>query len=321
MNEMLKQISMMGVIPVVVIENPDDAPDLARSILAGEIGAIEVTLRTDSSVKAIENIAKAVPEILVGAGTVLTVEQAIAAVNAGAKFVVSPSFSPAVVAWCLENSIPVLPGCSTPADIQHAIDMGLDTVKFFPAEESGGVKKLKTFAEIYRNIKFMPTGGINEKNIVEYLSLPNVICCGGTWIAKKDVISAHKFDEITENCKNAVSAALNFQVAHVGINCEDKAEADGVSASICNAFGLAPNVRSKCTFAGTLVEVMNLKFYGTCGHVGISTPLIERAVYYLEKRGIKFNYESAGTAVDGRMSVIYLADEMGGFAFHLVRQS
>ncbi len=320
MSDIIKQVTDMGVIPVVVIENPDDAAALARAVLAGEIGAIEVTLRTDSSLKAIENIAKEVPEILVGAGTVLTAEQAKQSVAAGARFIVSPSFSPEVVSWCLENNIPVLPGCSTPADIQRAIDMGLDTVKFFPAEESGGVKKLKSFAEIFRKIKFMPTGGINEKNIAEYLALPNVICCGGTWIAKKDVISGHEFDKITENCKNAVAAALNFRLIHVGINTESKNEADGIAAQICGAFGLAPDVRDRCTFAGTMVEVMNFKFHGAKGHIGVGTPLIERAMYYLEKRGIKFNAESIGYDETGRMGVVYFADDIGGFAFHLLRR-
>lgn len=317
MHELLKEIGNIGVVPVVVIEDPANAADLARAVLAGGIGAIEVTLRTDSSVKSIENIAKEVPEILVGAGTVLTVAEAESAVKAGAKFVVSPSFSPAVVGWCLENNVPVLPGCSTPADIQQAIDMGLDTVKFFPAEESGGAKKLKSFAGIFRNIKFMPTGGINEKNIVDYLSLPNVICCGGTWIASKDMISAGKFDAITENCKKAVKAALNFEILHVGINCDSKDEATGVANNICSVFGLQPHVHEKCTFAGEMVEVMNFKFYGAKGHIGVSTPNTDRAVYYLRKQGIEFIEESAGYLADGRMNVIYLKEEIGGFAFHL----
>lgn len=306
-----------GVVPVVTIERAEDAAPLAKALAAAELPLVEVTFRTAAAEKAIGQIRDLEPGVCVGAGTVLTVEQARAAAAAGASFIVSPGFGAKVVSWCLENDMPVYPGCSTFTDVQTAIDAGLDTVKFFPAESSGGAKRLKLFGEIFSDIKFMPTGGVSNDNLFEYLSLPNVIACGGTWIAPKELISAGRFDEITSRGKAAVKTALGFSVAHVGINNGSAEEALSVAGELAGALGLPITELSGGYFAGTLLESLKHVYLGQKGHIGINTPSVERAMAYLLRRGVSFNQKSAVYDDSGKLICIYFDKEIGGFAVHL----
>ena len=192
MNPIIEQISRIGIVPVIALEDAKDAAPLAKALQRGGIGCAEVTFRTKAAQEAIRIMTKECPEMLVGAGTVLNAQQVDQAVEAGAKFIVSPGLNPATVSYCVEKKIPVLPGTANPSDIEAALSLGLDTVKFFPAEAAGGIKMIKAMSAPYGNVKFMPTGGINADNLKEYLDFEKVIACGGSWMVKKDLIKAGK---------------------------------------------------------------------------------------------------------------------------------
>jgi len=219
--DVLKTLSNIGIIPVIAIDDADKAIALCDALAEGGLPAAEITFRTAAGQEAIRRVAKERPEILVGAGTVLTVKQAEEAVAAGAKFIVSPGYFDDVVNYCVEKNIPVLPGCATPSDMTKAVNAGLKTVKFFPAEQSGGVEYLKSVAAVFP-LKFMPTGGVKTENMMDYLGFDKIACCGGTWMVKKDLINAEKWEEITKICKDAVKKMLGFYLKHIGINMENQ---------------------------------------------------------------------------------------------------
>ena len=195
----------LGVVPVVVLENTKDALPLAKALMEGGLPCAEVTFRTEAAQESIRLMAQEYPDMLVGAGTVLTTKQVDVAIEAGAKFIVSPGFDPEIVDYCLENNIPVLPGCITPSEVAQAVKRGLKVVKFFPAEQAGGIAMIKAMAAPYTMVKFMPTGGINTKNLADYLSCDKILCCGGSWMVKGDMIKAGEFDKITAMTKEAVA--------------------------------------------------------------------------------------------------------------------
>ena len=195
------------IVPVVKINDASKAPDLARALLAGGLSVIELTFRSATAADAIRAGCREVPELTVCAGTVLTPEQAQQAVDAGAQAIVSPGTNEEVVRWCLHRGIPVIPGVATPTEAEACIRMGLDVLKLFPAETVGGVGMLKALAGPYSYLRFMPTGGISLKNLPDYLALPNVLCCGGSWIAPEKRIDAGEFGEITRLAREAAAVA------------------------------------------------------------------------------------------------------------------
>lgn len=202
--DIYKKIEELKVVPVVVIDDEKDAKDLAKALCDGGLPCAEVTFRTKAAKGAIEIMTKEYPDMIVGAGTVLSVEQAKEAIAAGAKFIVSPGFDDAVVDYCIENKIPVFPGCITPTEIIRAINKGLEIVKFFPAEQFGGISTIKALSAPFTGMKFMPTGGISLSNINDYLSVKSVIACGGSFMVKKDLIAAGRFDEIEKLTRETV---------------------------------------------------------------------------------------------------------------------
>jgi len=203
MAEALATLSRIGLVPVITIDSPRDAVPLAEALLDGGIGCAEVTFRTPSGGEAIHGISSTCGELLVGAGTVLTVEQAEQATQAGARYVVAPGFDPAVVDWCQAHNVPVIPGVATPTEISMALARGLDLLKFFPAEAMGGVQMLRALSAPFASVRFVPTGGITAANLPQYLALPNVAACGGSWMAKESMISAGKFTEIARLSRQA----------------------------------------------------------------------------------------------------------------------
>ncbi|MHC4791824.1 MAG: bifunctional 4-hydroxy-2-oxoglutarate aldolase/2-dehydro-3-deoxy-phosphogluconate aldolase [Planctomycetota bacterium] len=203
MQEKFETALKLRIIPVVAIHDAEHAENLADALTAGGLPCAEITFRTDAAAEAINKIA-ARDDVIVGAGTVLKIEQVKQAVEYGACFIVSPGFSPKVVQYCIENDIPVTPGVSTPTDIQVAHEFGLDIVKFFPAEAFGGLKTLKAMSAPYQMMKFIPTGGIGPQNVLEYLKHPKVPACGGSWMVKSNLISNQQFDEITRLSREAV---------------------------------------------------------------------------------------------------------------------
>lgn len=200
-----------AVVPVVVLNDADDAVPLADALIKGGLPCAEVTFRTDAAEESIRRICESFPDMLVGAGTVLTTEQVERAYKAGAKFIVSPGFDPEIIDCCISIGLPVLPGCITPSEIAQAVKRGLKVVKFFPAEQSGGVAMIKAMAAPYSMVKFMPTGGISTKNLADYLSCDKILCCGGSWMVKEDLIKSGSFDKITDMTKEATALARSIR--------------------------------------------------------------------------------------------------------------
>ena len=204
MNEVLEKIQKIGIVPVVVLNDAKDAAPLAKALCDGGLPCAEVTFRTEAAEESIRIMAEQFPQMLVGAGTVLTTEQVDRAVAAGAKFIVSPGLNPKVVKYCIEKGVPVTPGTANPSDVEQAIELGLEVVKFFPAEPAGGLKYIRAIAAPYTMMKFMPTGGINPQNVREYLAYDRIAACGGSWMVKNTMIENNEFDRIEELVKEAV---------------------------------------------------------------------------------------------------------------------
>ena len=206
MNEVFEKIRALRLVPVVKIENSQDAVSLGRALLNARLPIAEITFRTAAAEAAIRALTAELPDLLVGAGTVLSVDQVKSAVDAGARFMVAPGFNPTVVDYCVEHNISVVPGVNNPSQIERALERKLKVVKFFPAETSGGLPFLKAVAAPYSDILFLPTGGINLQNLLTYLSFPRVIACGGSWMVETALTSAGNFEEIERRSREAVAA-------------------------------------------------------------------------------------------------------------------
>lgn len=320
MNDIVRQISQIGIIPVIAIDNAADAVPLAKALSAGGLSAAEVTFRTEAAADAIAAIAEACPDVLLGAGTVLNVDQCKRALAAGAKFIVSPGYNPELVDYCLSVNVPVLPGCVNASDMTRAVNAGLSIVKFFPAEASGGIAFLKSLAPVFPKLSFLPTGGVNTGNLSDYMNFNRIIACGGTWMVKKDLIAGHQWDTITKICREAVDKMLALSLAHVGINCENEEAAQTVAEGFSSLLGTAPLPAALGIFVGNAVECMKAPGRGTCGHIALSTPNVDRAVYHLSRRGLEFDMDSILLDAKGNTRLIYLKNELGGFAVHLVQK-
>jgi 2-dehydro-3-deoxyphosphogluconate aldolase/(4S)-4-hydroxy-2-oxoglutarate aldolase len=280
----------------------------------------EITFRTDAAEESIRRITAALPDMLVGAGTVLTPGQADKAKAAGAKFIVSPGLNPAVVKYCQNIGMPIFPGCSSPSDIEKALELGLTCVKFFPAEQIGGIAAIKAMSAPYGNIMFLPTGGVNAKNLNDYLAFEKVIACGGSWMVDAALINAGDFAMIEALTRDAVHTMLGFELAHVGINEPDENKAGQTAKIFSDIFGFANKSGNSSIFAGNSVEVMKTPYLGFHGHIAIRANYIDRAVDYLKSSGIKFNENSAKYNDKNKLTAVYLENEIGGFAVHLVQK-
>ena len=320
MNGISSKIGSYGIVPVIKIDNIENAVPLAKSLVDGGLPVAEVTFRTACAEQAIAAISKEYPDMLIGAGTVLTTEQVDRAIGAGAKFIVSPGLNPTVVKYCVDKNVPGYPGCTSPSDIEKAIELGLSTVKFFPAEQAGGIGFIKAISAPYSNITFMPTGGISEKNLNDYLSFDKIIACGGSWMVSADLINNKEFDKITELTKEAIQKMLGFEVGHVGINANSDNEATTAANSFDKLFGFKAKVGNSSIFSSAGIEIMKSKYLGDNGHIAIKTNYINRAVFYLKEMGFEFNEESAKYDDKNKLLAIYLKDQVAGFAIHLLQK-
>jgi len=321
MNEVLEKLKKIGIVPVVKIDRAEDAVPLARALCAGGLPCAEVTFRTDAAAAAIKAMTDQFPEMCVGAGTVLNAANVDAAIEAGAQFIVSPGLNPKTVKYCIEKNIPITPGTSSPSDIEQAIELGLEVVKFFPAEQSGGLAKIKAMAAPYVNMKFMPTGGISAKNLNTYLDFDKIIACGGSWMVPGDLINAGEWDKIESLTREAVQTMLGFELVHVGINGENEEEAEKTARRFGFIFGMPVKAGNSSIFAGTALEVMKEPYIGKNGHIAIRTNYIDRAVNYLENvLKVEFNESTAKRDEKGRLKAIYIKEEIGGFGVHLVQK-
>lgn len=318
---MLKEISKIGIVPVIKINDAEKAVPLAKALIDGGLPIAEITFRTDAAEESIRRVSEAFPEMLVGAGTVLTVEQAKRAKDAGAKFIVSPGFNPKVVSWCLENGITPTPGCTSPSEIEAALELGLKAVKFFPAEQSGGIAKIKALSAPYSGLKFIPTGGISLDNLTSYITNKKILACGGSFMVKEDYINNSEWDKITELTRKSVSVMLGLEIGHIGINADSDSDAELIASRFALLFGNAQRNTSKSIFAGDLIEVMKPNTgRGKNGHIAVLTNSVDRACYHLGKQGFAFDLESAKYDDDGSLKFIYLKDEIGGFGVHLIQR-
>ncbi|GAB1482642.1 hypothetical protein MASR2M78_14580 [Treponema sp.] len=317
MHEIMKKIQGIGLVPVIKIEDAAKAVSLGKALVAGGIPVAEVTFRTAAAEDAIRAMVTQCPDLLVGAGTVINVELAKKAIAAGAKFIVSPGFNPATIDYCLEQGVPILPGASNPSLIEAGLEKGLGVFKFFPAEASGGVAMIDALSGPFGSISFVPTGGIDASNLGDYAKRSTVLAIGGSWMVKADLIAADKWDEISALCQQALTAVNGFSFAHIGLNQASEASARETVAQL-GILGFAPKEGNKSIFAASEFEVMKMPFRGSQGHLGINTYSVERALTYLERFGYK-GVEETAVLEKGRLKVIYLDKEIGGFAVHLSR--
>ena len=315
----LERLSNAAVVPVVVLDDAADAVPTAKALLAGGVDVMEITFRTAAAADSITAVAKECPDMFVGAGTVITLEQCKKAVACGAKFIVAPGYSEEVVSWCVENNVAITPGCVTPTEIMAAMSHGLKVVKFFPANVYGGLSAMKALSGPFGGIKFIPTGGVNDKNLAEYISAPFIHAVGGSWLCAKADIAAHNFDKITSLCKEARKTALGFEIAHVGVNAGDAEESLAVCRALDAAFGFGVKEGNSSNFAGSGVEVMKSPYLGKNGHIAVKTNSIPRAAAELAKNGFTLD-ESTATYKGEKMVAVYLKQEFGGFAVHLLQK-
>ena len=319
LDAVVEEFGNVGIVPVIKLDKVENAEKLAKALRDGGINCAEVTFRAKGADEVIRRMTKAYPDMFVGAGTVLTCEQADAAYAAGAKFCVAPGLNPKVVKHCLDSGIPFAPGLSSASEIEQALELGLDFVKFFPAEQAGGLQYIKAVCGPYTTMRFMPTGGINPDNLNTYLSYNKIVCCGGSWIVPSKLLDEENLEGITALCKEAIAKMLDFKVVHVGINCKDAAEAESVADKFDDAFGFAKKVGNSSVFASSYVECMKSPFRGDMGHIAISTNSVKRAVYQLKMKGYEADQSSFKYDKAGNLTVAYLKDQFGGFAVHLVQ--
>jgi len=318
MHAVLEKLGKIGIVPVIKIDDAEKAVPLARALAAGGIPCIELTFRTAQGEEAIRRISKEAPEMLAGAGTVLSTDQVDRAINAGAQFIVSPGLNPKVVSYCIKKGIPVTPGCANPSDIEQALEFGLEVVKFFPAEQAGGLDYIKAVSAPYPNLKFVPTGGINAGNIAKYISFDKTLACGSSWMASADLINAGDFDKITALSKEAVLGMLGFSVSHIGINSGNEEDAMKAAKLFNRLFGHPLKHGNSSVFTGENIEFLKTPAPGAHGHIAIRTNSLPRAIAYLERAGITFDYENAKKDPKGNITALYLKEEILGFALCLL---
>ena len=320
MNPVLERVYEIGIIPVIAFNSVDEAIPLCKALMDGGLPAAEVTFRTACAEECIRKIHQELPDMLLGAGTVLTTEQADRAMDAGASFIVAPGFDPLVTQHVIDKGGIMMPGTATAGEMQQAMNQGCEAIKFFPAEANGGVDKLKNIGAALKTAKWMCTGGVNAKNVNNYLAYPQIIAVGGTWMCKSDKIKAGAWDDITAACKEAVDVMLGLELGHIGINCADDTEALKTAELLGTLLSKAVAPGNSSIFVGNKeFEIMKKPGRGTHGHIAIKCNSIDRAVYHLSQRGVKFDMDSMVNK-NGKNIAIYLADEVAGFAIHLVQK-
>jgi 2-dehydro-3-deoxyphosphogluconate aldolase / (4S)-4-hydroxy-2-oxoglutarate aldolase len=316
--EILKTIYECGIIPVIKIDEAKDAVPLCKSLYDGGIFVAEITFRTEAAEQSIRNVTENLPDVLVGAGTVSTVDIAKKAIAAGAKFIVTPGFNVKVVEYCLQNNIVIIPGVSSPTDIELGLSYGLTTLKFFPAETSGGLKALKAMSAPYGMVKFMPTGGIDRSNIADYLKFDKIIACGGSFMVKDELIKQGNFEEITKLSKEAVSSVHGFEFLHLGVHNDEMQTPSELADKFSNVFGFKKLETPVSFYSSDFIEIMKTKGKGEHGHIGIKTLNVLRAISYFERNGLEVD-RSTIKGTEENPTFIYLKDKFGPFAVHVTK--
>ena len=315
-----EKVQTYGIIPVISIPDATLAAPLAQALRNGGLPLIEVTLRSDAALESIRAIKATDPEMLVGAGTVLTVQQADAAMEAGVDFIVTPGLNPSVAIHCQEKGMPVFPGCATPTEIETALGLGLNVLKFFPAELMGGMAMVHQLCGPYSKVKFIATSGITLQNLSEYLADDKIAAVGGSFMAPASLVKERSFDAITALCKQTVQSSMGFMLKHVGVNTAGAQEAEAMARQFAEIFALPYLPGGRSDFSGAIAEFCRVKFPGAAGHIGIGAYNVARAKAYLEAKGVAFRDEFAQTDQNGNPTCLYLAQEFAGFAVHIVKR-
>ena len=310
-----------GVIPVINVPGEEFAQPLAEALTQGGLPLIEVTLRNEHSLGALKRIKQSMPEMTVGAGTVLSISQVDQALEAGADFIVAPGMNPKVVEYCLKKDVPVLPGCVTATEIEAGMSLGLNLFKFFPSEQLGGIKTMKELSGPYRNVQFIATSGISLQNLPDYMSCPSVAAVGGSFMAPSSLGEVKDWDGIIQRCRQVVRASHGFHIVHVGLNGANAQEGEERAKRFAEIFDLPYRPGGKSDFAGTMLESGKTKFPGEKGHIAVGTYSVERGAAYLQAKNVTLRDDWSKTDLQGRMVSVYLEEEIGGFAIHLLRSS
>lgn len=314
-SNVLETIEKIGLLPLVNVKDSNKAAPLAQALARGGIDVVEVTLRDDSALNSLENVRKALPDALVGAGTVHTPEDALAAIERGADFIVAPGVCPKTIQLCQEKSVPIIPGATTATELELARSFGLKVVKFFPADLAGGLRAIQALRGPFGDMRFVPTGGINFDNMTPYVTNPAIFAIGGSFMTPSSAIDSDDWDAITSAAARAVDVSLGFQMGHVGVNCHSPEEARSTAEEFAKIFNFGTREIDISFFAGSAVEAMKKPSFGTNGHIAIACNSMKRAVYHLERRGYKFRFFKNNDK--GEMIAAYIEDEIGGFAIHL----
>lgn len=320
MNDIFQRIESLGVLPELTLNDAIDAISIGQAISDGGISMAEVTFRTKAAKDSIRLMSSALPDMLIGAGTVLTVEQVDEAMEAGAKFIVTPGISRSVVEYCVDRNIPIIPGVANPTDIERAIRFGLKLVKFFPAEACGGIEALKAMSAPYPDIRFMPTGGITQDKLEGYLNYEKVLAVSGNWMTSQEMIENNALELIRESCKKAVVSMLGFSLDHVGVNFHKDEEALFAAEEWMKYFDVDLFDDDFGFFAGKFFEAVRPGGIGRFGHIAISTYHIGRAIAYLEKRGASFDMDRARYDAKGNITEVFMNQEIGGMAVLLIQR-
>ncbi len=307
MNNILKRIGNAGLVPVVVIDDAELAVPAAKALIDGGLEIMEITMRTDQALTAIKKVKKVYPQILLGAGTVLSIENAREAVDAGAEFIVSPGLNPELIEWCEDQKIVVTPGAVTPTEIQQALKFNLTVLKFFPGNIFGGIKGCEALYNPYRLVKFIPTGGISLNNLEDYASKPYIHAIGGSWLCSSADINNKDFDQITRIVKESIDILLGFELS------------DRVS-SIEGEKGSLPAADIISDTLGFNLKRDNPAGYAeTAGNIAIKTNNVDRAAYYIERKGNELDWRIKLEHKQGRI-MLYLEGDTGDLAVHLFQE-
>lgn len=312
-------IGRTGILPVIVIDDAKQALPLAKAICDGGVNIIEITFRTPCAQEAIRNIRNGLPQMLVGAGTILSEQQLSDALNAGAEFIVSPGFNRGIVERCLQMNIPIFPGCAIPNDIELALGYKLEVVKIFPAEHLGGVPYIKALSGPYGNMKYIATGGINQDNFACYLEYEKVLAVGGMWMVGFDLLRDEKYSMITNNIRECINAMLGFKFASVHIHPVNELNSIGTARRLSGILGLPLEETSSEYMVGDLLRIGKDSLHSSAGQICIETLNLDRSVRYLKERGAVFEF---GTAeyLRGRLNKIKLAGVFENHELALVQR-
>ena len=311
----------MGVVPVLCPPSADDAEPLVDAFCKGGVPAFEVILRRPCALEVIRRVHTAFPQVALGAGTVFTKEQVDAAKAAGASYIVSPGFDTELCKYCEEQELPYLPGCVTASEMTTAyVKYGLRHLKFFPAEQMGGTAALTLLHGPFPQAKFVVTGGIGPVNMGNYLEKTFVGAMGSSFFAPQDLIVAKNWEKITANCRLAMDISLGFELAHIGINHANEEEAIAAAKRFGALFRMPVNPTNSAVFTGTGIENRKAPFHGAKGHIGFFTRSVRRALAYYRKSGVAIMEDSIRKTADGTPESFYLAEEIGGFAVHVMKR-